>query len=431
MKRILIASVPLDGHFNPLTGLAVHLKNEGYEVRWYTGDSFAEKLQRMQIPHERFRKATEVTQENMDEVFPQRSQQKSQLAKLKFDLIHYFTLKAPDYFEDIEVLYRSFPFDLLICDMLFMASPIVQHQLGVPVVCIGTSPLASTSVDLPPPGLGMPPVSGFWGEMKQAFLRFITKQVLFRDVTATYNRMLAQYGIPPSDAVFIDAQIRRANLYLQSGTPGFDYFRSDLPDNVRFVGPLLPHRFRWQKAFWQEPRLDYYKKVILVTQGTVERDVEKIIVPTLEAFKDEPYLIIATTGSSPQTNRLRARFRQKNIIIEPFLDFNQIMPQVDVFVTNGGYGGVLLSITHQVPMVTAGLHEAKNEITARVGYFKLGIDLKTETPTPEQIRKSVVQVLTQPQYKQQLARLSDEFRRYDTLALCSRYIKGILKKGNE
>ncbi|WP_460634469.1 glycosyltransferase [Larkinella harenae] len=428
MKRILMASVPLDGHFNPLTGLAVHLKNQGYQVRWYTGDSFAERLQRLQIPHERFRKATEVTQENMDEVFPQRSRHKSQLAKLKFDLIHCFIQKAPDFFEDIEALYRTFPFDLLICDVLFMASPIVQQRMGVPVVCMGISPLASTSVNLPPPGLGLPPASGLWAEMKQALLRFATKYLIFKNVTATYNRMLASYGIPASDAVFIDTQIQRADLYLQSGTPGFEYFRSDLPDNVRFVGPLLPHRFGRQRDSWPEPKLDYYKKVVLVTQGTIERDVEKIIVPTLEALKDEPYLIIATTGGSPQTNRLRARFRQKNIIIEPFLDFNHIMPQVDVFITNGGYGGVLLSITHQVPMVTAGLHEAKNEITARVGYFKLGIDLKTETPTPAQIRESVTRVIAQPQYKQHVVRLSNEFRRYDTLALCSRYINEVLSR---
>jgi MGT family glycosyltransferase len=427
-KRILIASVPLDGHFNPLTGLAVFLKNQGYDVRWYTGNTFAEKLKKMDIPHFPFRKATEVTQENLDDVFPKRRQHKSQISKMKFDMINYFILKTPDYFEDLQAIHQQFSFDLLICDMLFIASTLVQHKLGVPVVCIGIAPLPSTSVDLAPPGLGMTPSGGFFGRIKQDFLRFLTQHVIFREVTAVYNRMLADYGINPKPEVFIDTQIRRADLYLQSGTPGFDYSRSDLPANVRFVGPLLPHNFRQARPFLHESKLQQYKKVILVTQGTVERDVEKIIVPTLEAFKDFPFLIIATTGGSPQTNRLRARFLQKNIIISEFLDFNQIMPYADVFVTNGGYGGVLLSITHQVPMVTAGLHEVNNEITARVGYFKLGIDLKTETPTPRQIRESVNLVLTDNQYKRNVSRLSDEFRRYDTLALCGRYVAEVLSE---
>lgn len=431
MKRILFASVPLDGHFNPLTGLAVHLKSQGYDVRWYTGNTFAEKLEKMEIPHFPFRKATEVTQENLEDVFPERQNYKTQIGKVKFDMINYFIRKAPDYFADLEAIYREFPFDLLICDMLFIASAPVQHKLGVPVVCIGIAPLASTSVDLPPPGLGLTPSIGFFGKNKQAFLRFLTQHVIFREITAVYNRVLGNYGIAPNSRVFIDTQIRRADLYLQSGTPGFDYERSDWPANVRFVGPLLPHRFYRPRPFAHEAKLQHYKKVILVTQGTVERDVEKIIVPTLEAFKDFPYLIIVTTGGSPQTNRLRARYLHKNIVIEPFLDFNLLMPYADVFVTNGGYGGVLLSITHQVPMVTAGLHEAKNEITARVGYFKLGIDLKTETPTPEQIRESVTAVLSDPQYKRNITQFSDEFRRYDTLTLCSRYIAEVLEKNDE
>ena len=42
--RILFASVPADGHFNPLTGLAVHLKELGCDVRWYTSDIYADKI---------------------------------------------------------------------------------------------------------------------------------------------------------------------------------------------------------------------------------------------------------------------------------------------------------------------------------------------------------------------------------------------------
>ncbi len=33
-KRILFATVPAEGHVNPLTGMAVYLKTLGYEVRY-------------------------------------------------------------------------------------------------------------------------------------------------------------------------------------------------------------------------------------------------------------------------------------------------------------------------------------------------------------------------------------------------------------
>ena len=35
--KILFASMPADGHFNPLTGVAVDLAERGHDVRWYAG----------------------------------------------------------------------------------------------------------------------------------------------------------------------------------------------------------------------------------------------------------------------------------------------------------------------------------------------------------------------------------------------------------
>lgn len=44
-KKILFASMPFDGHFNPLTSLAMHLKEDGHDVRWYAGSIYKNKLE--------------------------------------------------------------------------------------------------------------------------------------------------------------------------------------------------------------------------------------------------------------------------------------------------------------------------------------------------------------------------------------------------
>jgi len=103
-----------------------------------------------------------------------------------------------------------------------------------------------------------------------------------------------------------------------------------------------------------------------------------------------------------------------------------VMPYADVYVTNGGYGGVLFSIKNELPMVAAGIHEGKNEINARIGYFNLGVNLKTETPTAGQIRKSVEEVLSDPQYLQNVKNLSTEFNQYQPGPLCEKYIAEML-----
>jgi len=172
--------------------------------------------------------------------------------------------------------------------------------------------------------------------------------------------------------------------------------------------------------------LNQYKNIVLVTQGTVEKDVTKLLVPTLEALKeDTDTLIICTTGGS-QTKQLKKQYDQLNIIIEDFIPFDDVMPYSDVYISNGGYGGVLLGIKHNLPMVVAGVHEGKNEICARVGYFKYGINLKTEKPAPSQIRDAVNEVLTNPDFKANVVRLASEMESYDTYALFEGYVKAIL-----
>jgi UDP:flavonoid glycosyltransferase YjiC (YdhE family) len=89
---------------------------------------------------------------------------------------------------------------------------------------------------------------------------------------------------------------------------------------------------------------------------------------------------------------------------------------------------VLLGIQHELPLVVAGIHEGKNEINARIGYFKLGINLKTENPKPEQMRLGIEQVLTNPVYKNNVEELSREFNQYNPTVLCARYVAQLIGK---
>jgi len=426
-KKILFATMPMDGHFNPLTGLAVHLRDQGHDVRWYVGGHYGAKVKKLGLIHYPYHEAKVINQENLDEVFPERQRIKGTIARLRFDFNHVFLLRAPEYITDVTAIHKSFPFDLLVCDTMFSAAPMLRHILKVPVATVGIAPLSETSKDLPPAGLGLEPATTIFGRLKHDFLRFLTTRVLFKPCNDLYNEIRQRYQMEPARDFVFDSFIRTPDLYLQSGVPGFEYKRSTMSPNVRFVGPLLPHSSGLRPNFAHAAKLKGYKKVILATQGTVERDPEKILVPTLEAFKDTDYLVVVTTGGS-KTGELRARYPQANVLIEDFIDFNLIMPHADVYVTNAGFGGVMLSIQHGLPMVAAGIHEGKSEIAARIGYFKLGVNLRTETPTPDQIRASVETVVTDLAYRRNVARLRTEFAQYDSLALSEQYINELLAK---
>ena len=424
--KILFATVPADGHVNPLTGLAVYLKSVGCDVRWYTSTKYQKKIEGMGIPFYPLVKALDLGADNIEEVFADRENYKSMVGKLNYDLTHVFVKRGPEYFEDIKAIYTDFPFEVMIADLTFTAMPMVKEVMGIPVIAGGIIPLTENSTDLPPAGLGMTPSDSALGRIKQDVLRFVANRFLFASSNKALKEMLATYGIETLNTNIFDVLTKKATLLLQSGTPSFEYKRSDKGHNIRFVGPLLPYS-PGAKSEWYHPKLAQYDKVILVTQGTVEKDSEKLIVPALEAFKDTNCLVVVATGGS-NTEALRTRFPQQNFIIEDFIPFNSVMPHVDVYVTNGGYGGVLMGIQNGLPMVVAGVHEGKSEICARVGYFKLGINLRTEKPTAKQIRKSVEEVLEDGAFKLRVLKLRKEFARYETGPLCASHIAGVLNR---
>ena len=425
-KKILFASVPADGHVNPLTGLAVYLKSIGYDVRWYTSETYAEKISKLNIKLYPFVKALDLRGDNIEQLLPDREKQKTAVAKLNYDIIHFFIERSTEYYADIQQIHKTFPFDLMIADCCFTAIPFVKEKMHIPVISIGIVPLTETSKDLPPAGLAMTPSTSFTGRIKQNMLRWVADNILFAKSNRVLKALTVEHNLSYNNENMFDYLVKKTTLLLQSGTPGFEYHRSDIGSNVQFAGPFLPYSPAKKQAPWFDERLNKYNNVILVTQGTVEKDTKKLIEPALEAFKDTDILVVVTTGGS-QTQELREKYTQENIIIEDFIPFGDVMPYADVYVSNGGYGGVLLAIENELPFVAAGVHEGKNEICARIGYFNLGINLKTETPTPAQIRKSVIEILNNSSYKQNVKRLAKEFGKYNAHKISARHVSELIK----
>jgi UDP:flavonoid glycosyltransferase YjiC (YdhE family) len=235
--------------------------------------------------------------------------------------------------------------------------------------------------------------------------------------TTHYNEILASHGIEPirSDGFPHEPMLRTRRVFL-NGSPGLEFPGYQPLPNAEYVGPLVPaHRALSASAPLPDVVVDPHAKVVAVSQGTVDNtDPAKLIIPTIEALKDCGYVVVATTAGA-QTDSLRARFRQPNVVIADFINYDDLFPHVDVFVTSGGFGSNLAAFLHGVPVVGAGKREGKNDINARIGYNKLGIDLRSEHPKPAAIRKAVHRLLDDPTYTRKVADLRAELQSYDPI----------------
>ena len=70
--KLLVASVPAAGHFNPLTGPALRLAERGHDVRWYAGPDYGARAEKLGLAVVPYREAVEVTADKLNALYPER-----------------------------------------------------------------------------------------------------------------------------------------------------------------------------------------------------------------------------------------------------------------------------------------------------------------------------------------------------------------------
>jgi UDP:flavonoid glycosyltransferase YjiC (YdhE family) len=422
--RILFACVPADGHLNPLTGLAVHLRERGHDIAWYTGPSMRGRVERLGVQFHPYRRAREITGENLPTLFPERAKLRGP-ALIRFDGEKVFLVNVRAYLEDIREIDGTWPFDLLFCDSAFFGARPVKELLGKRVLALDAGWESLTDDPLvPPPFLGLPPARGAARRWAYRALKGTMDVLVNRHLAAAYNAELAAVGARPVSWSVFDDPVRTAEALFLNGVPGLGYPRARPAPVIKHLGACLPYRDPGRPP---APPLDPApgRRTVLVSQGTVDHhDPDKLIVPTLKALGGSGFRVLVATGSTGSAQRLRPLYAGPHVTIQDWIDFDAVLPRVDVFVCNGGSGSLLAALRHGVPLVVAGTREGKNDNNAHIAYHGLGIDLRTERPTPRKVRAAVARVLVEPSFRRAAARIRDEMAEYDAHAIVDRQIAG-------
>lgn len=384
MARFLIAATAMPGHVSPLLGIAQHLVACGHEVVVHTGSLFREKAEATGARFVPFRSEVDLDYRRVYEHFPEYREMQRGQAQMLFGLRHFVCDAIPGQKAGLEEILAGFPADAILVDTMYVGTlPMLlgPREARPTVVTVGVLPLAATSVDTAFFGTGLPPSSTSEGRARNIAMHR-SMQALCAGMQQEFDDRLASIGCAPLPEFMFDSFIILPDRYLQLTAESFEYPRSDLPETVRFVGPLLapPTRAFDPPAWWGE--LDGGRPVALATQGTLaNEDFSHLIGPTLTGLAGEEALVIATTGGPP-AEAIPVPI-PANARAEPFVPYDRLLPKVDVLVTNGGYGSVNYALSLGIPLVVAGESEEKPEIAARVAWAGAGINLGTGQPRPE------------------------------------------------
>ncbi|KAL3423522.1 udp-glucuronosyl udp-glucosyltransferase [Phlyctema vagabunda] len=430
---ILICATPAISHLLALGAIATDLLKRGYEVTILgatvrrdfidgVGASFAPLLGRADFFCESGR---------ANENFPQRKAIPEGPEQIAFDMDSVFVSPIAAQFDSIQRVLQGFkkkdasrPVVILNEGMFLGAIPLLLGAPGLQptgLISIGVAPVALSSIDTAPFGVGLFPDSSPQGRERNRALTKMAQEDMFGRLQDRFQKVVQSVGAAKCPYFVFDAPYLLSHYFLQLCHPDLEYVRSDAPENIIFAG-VIPHgeEARWndKPAWWEEITTNTSRqKIVFVSQGTVALDYSDLIIPSLKALKDVPnVLVVVALGRRGNTLPAEVVIPD-NVRVTDFIPYHEALAHADVFLCNGGYGGFQQSVGQGVPIIIAGASEEKPEVAARAEYAGVGINLRTKSPTPEAIREAVKVVLNDPIYTNKVISIQAKMSQLDPFSI--------------
>ncbi|KAE9367955.1 glycosyltransferase family 1 protein [Stipitochalara longipes BDJ] len=429
--HVVIGALPFVSHLTPMRTIAQHLVALGYQVTFITAGSFRPNIEAIGatcfVPPE---------WHDFDESDMRKTASKipstGPVPGVNFMASRWFMNAIPLQFKAVQDILASSlaenptkPVIVLPESSFLVSLPIMLDAPGLRpkgVISIGNIPILDVNPDTPPPSSGLLPDSSPEGRKRDAELNkaYLESTAVLR---TELNEILRGLGATETDQYRQNAVLNLSPLFLQLCPKSLEYPRSNAPPGLRFTGGLPRPKHQSHDSselpdWWSEVVNKGNTRIVALSQGTIVTSPETLIIPTLEALKDEEsILIIVALGKRGAT--LPPEYSiPSNARVADWIPFDALLPLSDVFVTNGGYGSFQNALANGVPLVIAPPFFAdKRDIAARVEWSGTGVNLGTGTPTPEALKDAVLEVFNNRKYKERALEVKKEIESYDPMTI--------------
>ncbi|MGC1303165.1 MAG: nucleotide disphospho-sugar-binding domain-containing protein [Caulobacteraceae bacterium] len=428
--KILFAATPVPGHVNPLLSIVRAAVARGDEALFATVEHLFPLVEAAGAQAIPFAPGADLDFRRMEELFPERASLPPGPAVLRFNLERIFIDPMPAQAETLRQAIELHAPDVIVAGAFFFGiTPLLldQRRPRPPIVACNVTFLSLDRPDGAPIGLGLPPARDSDERDRYAAIAAGVNAAVIHPVEEHFNRTLAAMDLsPPTPVSFWSSRVHLPDAFLQPGAPEFEYDFGPLPPTVRFIGAFAPPSSLapTPPSWWGE--LDGGRRVVLVTQGTVANaNFGELVEPAIAALADrDDLLVIVTTGGRPVTD-VKGPLPD-NVRIATFLDYEALLPRIDLLVTNGGYGSVSLALRAGVPIVAAGRTEDKAEVGARVAWSGVGVEIPSQTPDMAALRDAITQVLEAPRYREQARAMAVRFAELNAQQIALEVIDGLV-----
>lgn len=421
MSKILFLIEPVEGHFNPFVPIINKLAERGHELVCISGKQFKQRIEDSGARFISLPEKWDPEQQEVYDFFPELKNRKG-ITQIKYYLKHIMYDQVPDILKLLKNVLEHFQADVIVCDTFMVAGNWISELGGPASVRLSVLPLSLPGKDIAPFGLGLLPGKSVLTKARNNFLTTLFEKVLFRDVQAHVNAIRAVVGLPHFDKAFFIKGYEIPDLVLHTSTDLFEYARDKIPRNFHFIGPILnTENTEYIKPDWWV-ELGKSLPVILLNQGTIAKNYDDLIYPAIEALKDEPVIVLIVPVKEGELKNLPA-----NMYAESYIPFANVLPHIDIMISNGGLGGVQNALAQGIPLLIAGATEDKMEVAARVENVGAGINLRKQKPSIIGIKNAVNKLLHNPKFKLKARELQADYAKYDAVTLAVELIEQLIQ----
>ncbi|KRC62888.1 hypothetical protein ASE14_03515 [Agromyces sp. Root81] len=409
MVDVMIAAMPFHGHVAPMSAVARAFIAQGHTVRVYTGNAHAARFEELGASVIRWQAAPDFDEQDLSATFPVLRGRKGPRQMLA-NVEQVFVRTGSAQCADLLAAFDEHPWEVIVADGMSLGAHLAAERTSTAWVTVSIVPLMVPTAELPPPGLGLRPARGALGRVRDRLLHRVVALV-GRPINRAYQAERVRVGLAPNGLGF-DAACTSPQLVCASGVRELEYPRDRPIEQVVHVGELIGPSSddRRVPGRWEALERDG-APIVHVTQGTLNVDPHDLIEPSFSALGRQPVRIVAATGRDGDDALPFPA--PPNASVADFVPYDRLLPRTDTMITNGGWGGVLAALAHDVPLIIAGGDVDKPEIAARVAYAGAGIDLRTGRPKPRAILRAWRAVSADASFRTRAARIGAALRAHD------------------
>lgn len=180
-----------------------------------------------------------------------------------------------------------------------------------------------------------------------------------------------------------------------------------LPDNVRFIGPVLDGP-AINKSVGEVPVDDGPRPLVVASFSTSYRAHSGRLQEVVDALRDTALDVVVTTGPAIRPEEISAG---SNVRVAGFVAHDRLLPKASVVVTHAGHGTLMAALSHGVPVVCVPMGRDQFFNAALVDRLGVGRAVPPDAG-PDDIRREVEDVLTDDDVREEAKRFGSTIARY-------------------